>query len=273
MDWLDAIVLGVVQGVTEWLPVSSSGHLALVQRRLGDIPLLVDVLLHVGTLIVLLVFFWRDVAGALKGAVEIARSIGSREGMRRVASATPERRAAAFVAIGTVPTAVMGLAINYWAGGDLFSRLPLVALGFLLTGALLALTPLSRMRRGREIMEVRACHGLLMGAAQGVAILPGFSRSGWTIGAGLLSGMDGETAVRLSFLLCIPGVIGALLLRLSDLSGEGELLAPALLGMAVAAVVGYICLGLLVRVVKRGGIHLFAPYCIAVGALALAGVI
>ncbi len=273
MDWLDAIALGLIQGLTEWLPVSSSGHLALAHRRLGEVPLLVDVLLHIGTLIVLLFFFKREVAGALRGAGEILSSLGAREGLRRAAWATQERRTAALVAIGSVPTALIGAAINWWAGDDLFGRLPLVALGFLLTGALLALTALRRGRRGREIMDVRARDGLLIGVAQGLAVLPGFSRSGWTIGSGLLSGVDGETAARLSFLLYIPAVLGALVLRLPDLNGGWELLLPALLGTATAALVGYLCLFLLMRIVRRGGIHLFAPYCVVVGALALAGVI
>ena len=274
MDWLEAALLGLIQGLTEWLPVSSSGHLALAQRWLGEVPLLMDVLLHIGTLFVLLVFFRREVAEAARGALEIVRDLGRGEGLRRAAGKTAGRRMAALVALGSVPTAALGLLFNATLGSGLFGHITIVGLGFLLTGALLALTVAPRRTgtgpAGRGVMQLGADDALVVGTAQGLAVLPGFSRSGWTIGAGILYGVEREAAARLSFLLFIPAVLGALILRLPDLAhGSGDFLPPALLGMVVAMAVGYLSLGLLMMVVKKGGLHFFAPYCIVAGALVL----
>ncbi|MEM4729079.1 MAG: undecaprenyl-diphosphate phosphatase [Thermoplasmata archaeon] len=272
MDWLEAIFLGLIQGLTEWLPVSSSGHLALAQHWLGEVPLIVDVFLHFGTLFVILVFFRMEVLEAVRGGLELARALGRGEGLRRAARRSAGRRMAALVAVGTIPTVLIGLLFNYTIGGSLFTHLTLVGLGFLLTGVLLILTRVRQGRetRGRGVLELGATDALVMGIAQGLAVLPGFSRSGWTIGTGLLGGVEGETAARLSFLLYLPAVSGALILRLPDLAHEsGAPLLPALLGTTVAVVVGYLTLGLLTWVVRRRGFQWFGPYCLAAGVFVL----
>ena len=263
MDWLEALVLGLIQGLTEWLPVSSSGHLALAQHYMSRVPVVVDILLHFGTMLVLLVYFRKEAgmvsraAGAVLG--EVSRGAGWKEAVYR----DPDRKLAFLIVLALLPTAAFAISIRILFGDDLFSNLPLVAAGFAVTGLMLALAGAAR-RGTRRAADLTVGDSLAVGAAQGVAFLPGFSRSGLTITTGMLGRLDGETAGRYSFLIMLPAVLGAMILslpNLGELSGEVLLLGTA--GMFVAMAVGYLSLGLLMKILKRGGVHYFAPYCIA----------
>ena len=259
IDNFQAAILGVVQGLTEFLPVSSSAHLVLGQRILGlkEPELLFDVAVHVGTLLAVVVFFWRDLWA-------MARGLWAQddEGFRG-------RRLLWLVIVGSIPTAIIGLLFKD-TFESLFASVSAVSLALLVTGGLLLSTRFAPPAR-REVGRVGAGRALIVGLVQGIAITPGISRSGSTIAAGLLLGVERRLAAHYSFLLSLPAICGALLLQLLHLRpGETVDLTPLLVGGAVAGLTGILALKLLVGVVQRGGLHWFAFYCWAVGLAALA---
>lgn len=258
-----ALLLGLIQGLTEFLPVSSSGHLVVGSHLLPlhEPSLLFDVILHVGTLLPVLWLYRAELA-------QIVAALGRLVTKRSKAALWREDRGlrlAVCVAIGTVPTALMGALLE-----DLFERLfsspTVVGVTFIVTGGILIST---LIRRGAGVAEEPAdshlgltpLRALVVGVAQGCAITPGISRSGTTIAAALLLGIDRTMAARLSFLLSIPAILGAVALHLrkATLAGGGEL-AIYVAGATVAAVSGYLALRLLVGLVRRGGMHWFALY-------------
>lgn len=266
---LEAVALGVVQGITEWLPVSSSGHLVLAEHFLGvDVPVFFDLVLHLGTLVVVLFFYRKtlvEIARAMLDAPRARRKSGG--SWARVLWDDPLRRLGLLVVLGTVPTAVIGLAFED-AIVALFDAPLFVAGALLATGTALWFTRAAAWRDPKPLTWGKA---LLIGAAQGVAIMPGVSRSGATISAAAYLGVDRETAVRYSFLLSIPAIVGAAVLQ-TDLAAVGGLVAdwPAYAaGFAVALLVGYASLRFLVMLVQRDRFHWFAVYCWAAGGVAL----
>ncbi len=247
----EALLLGVIQGITEWLPVSSSGHLAAAQVLLGiRASVFFDVMLHAATLAVVSVVFRREI-------LSIIRALSRRD------FSSPDGRMALFILAGSVPTAAIGFLFRS-AFEAMFSNLFSVGLMLISTGfALFA----SRFSRPGGELDFR--RSLLVGAAQGVAIAPGASRSGLTISAALLSGVERETAVRYSFLLMIPAVLGAMIVQ----AGSAEFqpgLAPVAAGMLASALVGYASLKLLIRIVVRKRFWLFSFYCWIAGAVLIA---
>ncbi len=259
LNQLSAILLGLLQGITEFLPVSSSGHLVLAQHLLGlDEPeMLFDVALHIGTLVAVAAVFWRDLWSMLRGLW--ARDQEGRQG----------RRLLLLVVVGTVPAAVIGLLFKDLFE-SLFSSVPAVGVALLITGGLLMVTRLAGPA-SRGLMATGPGRALWVGVFQAMAITPGISRSGSTIAAALLAGMDRDLAARFSFVLSVPAILGALLLQLMHLNQAAPVgLSPLLTGAAVAAVSGFVALKLLIRLVRGGRLHLFAWYCWALGLAALA---
>jgi len=253
-----AIILGVVQGLTEFLPVSSSGHLVLGQHLLGlDQPeMLFDVAVHVGTLLAVAAYFWRDLWAMLRGF------------WGRDEEAERGRRLIWLVGVGSVPTAVVGVLFRHDFEA-LFASVTAVGVALLITGCLLMATHFAPPSR-REIWRFGAGRAFWVGLAQGLAITPGISRSGSTISVALLLGVERRLAAHYSFLLSLPAILGALLLHLLELApGQEVAWTPLLLGGAVAGVTGLAALRLLIGVVQRGGLHWFAFYCWALGATAL----
>lgn len=249
---MQEIVLGLVQGLTEFLPVSSSGHLQIVPAVMGwdDPSLTFDVLLHLGTLAAVLVYFRHELAGVVVG-------VFGRGPDPRLA-----RRTVGYLAVGTVPAAVLGLAF-----GGFFERVfesPYVACANLLVtaGILLAMERLGERARRRPV-DLRVAVG--MGLAQGVAIFPGISRAGSTIGAGLGLGLSREEATRFSFLLSIPAIAGAGLVSAADVArGELEITASVVAGVIAAGVSGYLAIGGLLRFVRTRSLKTFALYLVVV---------
>lgn len=247
------VVLAVVQGLTEFLPVSSSGHLALLQVLWrAPLPgLLFDVMVHVGTLLSVLWVFRRRWWLILQSP------------MRR----DENLRLLFLVLVGTVPTVLLGLGLNRWIERA-FSSLLLVGIDLLITGGLLLLAERSR-RGGRGLEEMTFRDALLIGTMQGIAILPGISRSGFTIGMGLILGLERGVTAEFSFILAVPAILGAAALKgLETLQGPAayhKLVLPYLLGTAIAAVVGVLAIRYLLRVLQRGRLEPFAYYCWAVG--------
>ncbi|RMF47586.1 MAG: undecaprenyl-diphosphate phosphatase [Deltaproteobacteria bacterium] len=255
MDPIHAIWLGLLQGLTEFLPVSSSGHLVIAQHFLPgfDQPgVLFDVLLHAATMLAVCLYFRRELTALLT-------SLPGR---------TPEqrghRRLLGMILLASVPTAAIGLGFEDLFL-SLFDSLKTVAVMLLVTGLLLLVA--ERLRRdGRPLTGINALDALLVGTVQGFAIIPGISRSGSTIAALLLRGVDGEAAARFSFLLALPAVGGATLLSLKDLGKvpAGDL--PAYLtGALVAFLVGLGAIHLLMGVIRKRRLSWFAIYCWIVG--------
>ncbi len=246
----EAILLGVIQGLTEWLPISSSGHLAVTQQLLHlQVPVIFDLCLHVGTLISVIYFLRTEVTALLRA---LARGdFKSRDG--------------AFVAnilLGGLATALIAFLLHSVTEAA-FASLLVVGAGFAGTGLFLVL---SNTRRGSA--DLAPQHALLIGLAQGVTTLPGLSRSGVTISMGLLLGVERDTAVKYSFLLSIPTILAATVLNLRDIQIYQVDIVSLLVGVGTSAAVGYVSLKALIKIVeKRNGFRLFAPYCWALSAL------
>ena len=258
---IDALLLGLLQGLTEFLPVSSSGHLVLVAAWLGiDEPhLYFDVAVHGATLLAVTVVYRRSLLEMLRATLRFV----SRRG--RSASSSQERLALArlvAIVVGSIPTAVIGLLFRRPLEG-LFQRADLVGYTFLVT-ALLLLSTRWASREGREGVGVR--EALVIGTVQGLAIVPGISRSGSTIAVALLLGVDREEAARFSFLLSMPAILGAVVLQVKD-GGAGAIPTASLaLGFGAALVAGIGALLVLLPIVRKGRLHHFAPYLLAAAA-------
>ena len=271
MSLLSSILLGVIQGVAEFLPISSSGHLAIAEHLLGmsgasDIPEFFDVLLHLGTLVAVFVAYWDDVRDMVVeffcGVRDLAR--GSTP-----TPVPPARRMILLIIVGTLPLLIV-LPIKDLVEG-LADNMYFVAAALLVTGGLLFAS--DRVRKGRKTEKsATMVDVLLVGVAQAIATCSGISRSGTTITAGCFRGFDRKFAVRFSFLLSIPAILGANILSLKDAVEAGIIWADVpvyLVGVVVSAVVGYACIRLLKMVADRGKFGFFAYYCWAVGALTL----
>ncbi len=267
MDILEAIILGIVQGITEWLPISSSGHLAMIQHIFGEeVPFVFDMMVHFATLLVLVGFFRSEIKDVILQFIAIVRDVLHKVPIGKAIRDT-KRRMCVVIVIGTIPTGIIGLVIDHFIG-DLYASLILIGVMLLSTGALLFFT--TRVVAKRMIENVGLKDAVVVGIVQGLAAMPGLSRSGTTIGTGVLLGIEQETAGKYSFLLAIPAVAAGTLLHVNDVAGmsNSELL-PLSVGFASAAIVGYLSLFLLMKVLKSGRIHIFAPYCLLAGALAI----
>ena len=273
MTFVQALLLGIVQGLTEFLPISSSGHLVLVQHLFGlhEAELSFDVSVHVGTLAAVILYFRQDILDILGGLLRALR--GTLTNQATSDADRPRVRLAGLILIGSVPTAAIGLALHSIAD-RLFASPMITGAMLLLTGGLLFATRPGRhpsTDSGRNLEGLTLKDALVIGLIQGLAVMPGISRSGSTIAVGILTGIRHETAARFSFLLSIPAVAGAALLVLKDAVQQGDIHLPAcLLGGLAAMLVGYAALALLVFLVQKGRLYLFAPYCWIVGCLALA---
>ena len=271
MSLLSSILLGLIQGVAEFLPISSSGHLAIAEHLLGmsgasDIPEVFDVLLHLGTLVAVFVAYWDGVRDMVVeffcGVRDLAR--GSTP-----TPVPPARRMILLIIVGTLPLLIV-LPIKDLVEG-LADNMYFVAAALLVTGCLLFAS--DRVRKGRKTEKsATMVDVLLVGVAQAGATCPGISRSGTTITAGCFRGFDRKFAVRYSFLMSIPAVLGANILSLTDAVEAGIIWADVpvyLVGVVVSAVVGYACIRLLKMIADRGKFGAFAYYCWAVGVLTL----
>ena len=255
MDPLVAAALGALQGLTEFLPVSSSGHVSLGAMLFGipDMPLAMVVVVHAGTLIATLMVVGRDV-GQL--TVETARGLGR----PREFLATEQGRIVAGVLLATIPTAIMGLYLEDRVAE--WSHVPWIIGVFLLCSAVAVLSTLKGAGE-KEVLPLWAY--TLIGVAQGLAVMPGLSRSGTTIAAGILLGLSGPQAFRFSFLLSLPAVTGAVLLELVKPGALESLGYPALIAGTVALGVGYVALRLLRHIVVQGRFWAFALYLVPLG--------
>ncbi|MCX7984711.1 MAG: undecaprenyl-diphosphate phosphatase [Bacteroidetes bacterium] len=266
MSIIDAIVLALVQGVTEFLPISSSGHLVILQSLLNlQSKALVgfDVYVHFGTLLSLLFVYRNDVINLVRGTVKSLMTMKVKE---MNASSQSFHEALAIV-VGCVPAGVIGVVLREEVE-YVFQDPKMVAVNLVITGLILFLTRLAQFKEHRKLTLV---HAFFIGVAQAVAILPGISRSGMTIAMGLFLGLSPICAARFSFLLSIPIIAGAAILETKHITQYAlELgLFPIVIGVSVAALSGYWAIRFLLRIVQRGKFNLFAFYCLVVGSIAL----
>lgn len=290
MNLLQAIFLGIVQGLTEFLPVSSSGHLAILKnifKMNTDTGILYDILLHVATLISVCLVMSRDVlrlffegiaiivdlVGNLK--IYINNKTGKGNGDEYAPIITNSyRKFAIMVIVSTIPTAFLGFLLK-----DIIetveTELLVPGICLLATGGILLMTDYIS-DKGKKPKDATMLDALAVGAAQGVATLPGLSRSGTTIAACILCGMERRFAVKYSFIMSIPAILGALLLEIKDIGEDGVKAAEIplyIVGMIVAAVVGFIALKFMVQLVTNNKFKYFAYYCLAIGVLSIIGYI
>ena len=261
LGYSQALLLAVLQGLTEFLPVSSSGHLVLAQSLVGGVgeqEILYDVLLHLATAAAVVAYFRRDLLDLLRGFLR-PRAHGPFAGQ--------ERRLVALIALASIPTAFLGLGIERYLD-DAVTRPDLVGALLLVTGTVLWV---GRGRVGRRgAAALRARDALAIGAVQGLAVLPGVSRSGTTITAAILAGIDRDLAVRFSLWISLPAILGAALLKgLGAIGGPLPPPGPTAVGMAVAMAVGYLSIGWILRLVRGDRFHLFAPYLWLLGGAAI----
>lgn len=257
MDPIEAVTLGFIQGVTEWLPISSTGHLRIAERLLSlELPLLFDVTLHVGTLIIILLYFRKDIKLVLVALVK--GDFKSENG-----------KLIPLIIVGTVPTALVGVVFSNTIETYFSSFLPIA--GAFITCGIVLYASRTGMEQRENITYVAA---LAIGTAQGIALIPGLSRSGLTIATAIMFGVRREKAFRFSFLLSVPAVIGALGLTLYEqhtmltLAAVG--LTEIILGIAVSLLVSYLSLKLLWRTLAGRRFYMFAFYCWLIGTVLLA---
>ena len=264
MPLYQAIVLAIVQGLTEFLPISSTAHLTLFPWLLGwkDPGLTFDVALHAGTLVAVLVYFWRywvDMVGTVLG-----RNWGGNPGLGL------NRRLLWFLAAATVPAGAAGWLFGHAAEEEL--RSPMVIGVALVVVGLLMWAGERAGSQNQELRQVGFVDSVLVGVAQALAVIPGVSRSGITMTAGLFRGMKRQTAARFSFLLSTPIIAGAALKKGLDIRHTGipyEMVLPFVMGIVVAAVVGYLVIAVLIRYLEHRTFRIFIVYRVALGVLVL----
>jgi len=258
---LEAIILGIVQGLTEFLPISSSGHLILFQWATGwegelMNNLTFDVALHVGTLTAVLWYFWRDWVMIGKAVLKV---LGGK-------ALEYEARLVLYIGLATIPAVLAGLTLERTV--ETLFRNPLLVAAALAVGSLLMWLADRYSSRERHLGTMTLGHALFVGVAQAVALVPGISRSGITISAGLAAGYRREDAARFSFLLSTPVIAGAALLKVRHITFQGHAAWGCALGTLTSAVVGYLAIRFLIRYLERHSMNLFVWY-----RLALAGAV
>ena len=266
MEIWQAVLLGIIQGITEWFPVSSSGHLVLTKHFLDIEPsLFFDVFIHFGSAIVVLFIFRKDVKDVIVSF--FSALIESPESGLKAFTKTGKRKLATYIIIGSIPTGIIGLLVSIYYEG-FFSDPIIVGIALLVTGIVLLTTKDKDGKKTEEYMDTK--DALSVGFMQGLASIPGISRSGFTISASLDRGIERETAARYSFLLFLPAITAAGILKITDLpKGENPDLMILMIGTITAMLVGYITIKALLALIRKGEFYKFSIYCFAVGIIVI----
>ena len=270
MELHQGIILGIIQGLTEFLPVSSSGHLVLGQIFFGitQSQLIFDISVHMGTLLAVMVIYSSDIAAMLSSLFGFLLKAASFKPVAHLVNEDKNLQMAGLIVIGSIPTAFIGLALKQLEH-ILFASKVLVGFMLILTGIILWVSKnyyfSENKKNGFGIKKA-----LLIGVTQGIAVIPGISRSGTTIAAGMFMGLDRHTAAKFSFLLSIPAILGAQVLSIKDMIKGGLIIDPVTIYATIASfITGLIALKILLTLVHSGRFHLFAPYCWLIGSLVL----
>lgn len=269
MSYIEAIVLGIFQGVAEFLPISSSGHLSILQHLFGikEGNLFFTQMLHFGTLISIVFVYFKDikfiVIDFIKLIIDIARG-------KKIRELTKYQRLGLLIIIGSVPTAIIGIAFEDFFE-TLYTSLIPIGIALIFTGFLLWLSE-KKGRETKDVKDVTFLDSIIIGILQGFAIIPGISRSGSTIVAGLFRGLKKPLATEFSFLLALPATFGAFLLGMIKVTREDNQIlvnGPLIIGIILSAVVGVISIKLLIRVLNKNKLHYFSYYLWVVGAITI----
>ncbi len=287
MTVFEGIILGVLQGIAEFLPISSSGHLRLVQNLMGleEIPLLFDVFLHLATLCAVILYFRREIWNLLCafGKLFVSKKNFTQEKLEKQKSDSSYILA---IILATIITGVIGLFTSKLLDSNKIS-IKIICAGFIITAVLLILSSLiekkhlSKSQKNSSAKEIQAqreksvpikwWQSLIIGFAQGIGTLPGISRSGSTIAGALFCGVNRQNVGEFSFIVSIPAILGAFILELKDLAEVSSSIgaAPIIAGCAAAAASGYIALTWLMKLIKKGRLEWFAAYLIPLGILGM----
>jgi len=269
MDIEKIIFLGIIQGLTEFLPVSSSGHLVIFQNLIGlkNPELLLDISLHVGTLLAVLIFFRADIKMMIYESIGLVRNLFQKQNPSSKLQQFPHAALIVWIITGTIPTALIGILFSSFFQ-KMFGAPFFVGFMLIVTGAILGASrfiPDHFTKKGHVGLMV----SVAVGIAQGAAIIPGISRSGATIVCGLFCGLNRELAGRFSFLLSIPAIIGATVLKF-DMTKITEIgFMPFFAGIFVSFLVGLIALKITMNMVRKGSFYYFSPYCLLAGIVAI----
>lgn len=269
IDLISAIILGAVQGISEFLPISSSAHLVLVPHLLGvETSLVFDTILHLGTLVAIFSVFWKDIVNILKGFIlSILDLRESKEVFLKGIREVPAKRFAWLLIVATIPTGIMGIlfkdAIETIFRGTLFIGVFLIITGILLY--------MSERHKSGSITErdMTFKQAIALGVCQGLAVLPGISRSGATISAGLFAGLNREYAARYSFILSIPAVLGAGLIQIKDIVTIDVSAFVLVAGFLSSVIFGYLSIKLLLKMIEGWSLDIFAFYCWIIGIITI----
>lgn len=267
MTYFQAIILGLAQGLAEFLPISSSGHLALLQYFFdisAENVLPFAVLLHFGTLVSVFIVYWKDIVELVKELGAVISDIFRGRGLR--INANPVRRLGFMIIVATIPTAVIGLLFND-AFAALYLSLVSIGIGLLITGTILFIA--ERMgRSNKTVKEMKFRNAVFVGIMQGIAICPGISRSGSTLFGGLISGLNKEFAVKFAFLISIPSILGSVIMEAPDAFRAGmdiSLIGPVVVGVVVSALSGLFAIKAMIKLVSNKRLIGFSVYTWALG--------
>lgn len=272
MDIIQAIIMGMVQGLTEFLPVSSSAHLVIVPELMGvKSSLAFDTLLHVGTLVAVVGYFWKDILAMIKAFISSLTDIfhgNFKQGIKEDSF----KRLTWLVLVGTIPAGLMGVLFKDQFE-SLFSSITAVGFFLLITGVILWgaewIAKRNSENQDKEVKDVTFANSLVIGLFQGFAIAPGISRSGSTIAAGLFLGLDRKLAARYSFLLSIPAILGAALIQAKDIVSFDSGLGVLIGGFISALIFSYLAVKFMMNYIQKHSLIVFSYYCWIVGALTL----
>lgn len=274
IDAIQALILGIVQGLTEWLPISSSGHLALVQLAMNlEVPIFFDIVLHFGTLAAVIGIYRRELLGILKSIKPIGKKNRDSTGVKLM-SIKRGRRYLLLIILGMIPTALIGVGFRSIFEESFYSMWS-IGLGFILTGAMIFVTKF--INKGTN--SIRNIDAVLIGIGQGLSIFSSISRSGATISIGMFRHIERSELITFSFLLSIPAIVGAGLYDLvfADSVSQVEIyqipLESYIIGTFTAAIVGYVSIKFLINIINKGEFYLFSFYCFLLGSLILVSLI
>ncbi len=271
LTYLQALILGIVQGLGEFLPISSSGHLAVIQYFFGiegESVLLFAVMLHLGTLISVFIIYWHDIVKLVKELIAVIKDIFTGKGLR--INHNPVRRLGFMIIVATIPTALIGLFLNDVFAG-LYLSLIAVGIGFLVTGTILFIAE-KMGKNEKKVWGMKFRHAVFIGIMQGIAICPGVSRSGSTLFGGLMSGLDRNFALRFAFLISIPSILGSVILEFPPAISAGlpaGMWGPVILGTVVSAISGFIAIKAMLKIVAGKRLTVFSWYTWVLGAAVL----
>jgi undecaprenyl-diphosphatase len=274
IDAIQALILGIVQGLTEWLPISSSGHLALVQLAMNlEVPIFFDIVLHFGTLAAVIGIYRRELLGILKSIKPIGKKNRDSTGVKLM-SIKRGRRYLLLIILGMIPTALIGVGFRSIFEESFYSMWS-IGLGFIITGAMIFVTKF--IDKGTN--SIRNIDAVLIGIGQGLSIFSSVSRSGATISIGMFRHIERSELITFSFLLSIPAIVGAGLYDLvfADSVSQVEIyqipIESYIIGTFTAAIVGYVSIKFLINIINKGEFYLFSFYCFLLGSLILVSLI